>query len=135
MKQLEFVRPAAIEIDGLFITDHNRSPLQISNERIVNDFRTQFGTTRRFYKADKREFSVSWDMIPQSFEYTVDGNLGAEDMQDVFKEKFGKVDLRVYYDFGDELQVNALITEFSFELIKRWDQYRFYNGSLRMTEI
>lgn len=135
MRQLEFVRPAAIEVDGLFLTDHNRSSLEISNERIVNDFRTQFGTTRRFYKSDKRTFAVSWSMIPQSFEHTVDGNLGAEDMQDTFREKFGKVDLRIYYDFGEEIKIDALIKEYSFELIKRWDEYRFYNASLTMIEI
>jgi hypothetical protein len=135
MKQLEFVRPAAIELDGDFLTDHNRSDIAIANQRLVTDIRTQFGSLRRYYRADKKTFNISWTMIPQSFEYTVDGNLGAEDMQDFFESKKGRVRLKVYFDFGEEQDYDVVITDFSFNLQKRWDDYRFYNASLTMEEV
>lgn len=135
MKQLEFVKPAAIEIDGEFLTDHNRSEITINNQRIVTDIRTQFGELRRYYRADKKSFNVTWTMIPQNFEYTVDANLGAEDMRDLFQSKKGAVDLKIYFDFGDELDYKAVITDFSLTLIKRWDEYKFYDCSLTMEEV
>jgi hypothetical protein len=135
VRQLEFVKPAAIELDGIFLTDHNRSELNINNQRLVNDIRTQFGELRRYYKADKKSFTVNWSMIPQSFEYTVDANLGAEDMKDLFESKQGLVNLKIYFDFGDEQDYRVVITDFSFILRNRWDEYRFYDCSLAMEEI
>jgi hypothetical protein len=135
MKQLDFVLPAAIEINGIFLTDHNRAPLSIGNDRIVTDVRTQFGGLRRYYKADKKTFSASWSMIPQDAEYTVDRHLGAEDMISFFESLTGVFTLKIYYDFGEEEAYQAVITEYSSELIKRWTPYRFYNVSLEMQEV
>lgn len=135
MKQLDFILPAALEINGNFLTDHNRSELSIQNDRIVNDVRTQFGDLRRYYRADKKKFSVSWDMLPQGSEDTVDGNLGAEDMIELFNSITGAADLRVYYDFGDEKEYKVVITSFSATLKKRWNPYRFYEVSLEMEEV
>lgn len=135
MRQLDFQKPAAIEIDSEFLTDHNRSEITITNSRIVSDVRTQYGDLRRYYKADKKNIQVSWSMIPQSFEHTVDGNYGAEDMIDFFTNKTGACQLRLYYDFGEEVVYNVVITEFGFVLKKRWDPYRFYDCSLTMEEV
>lgn len=135
MKQLSFVKPAAIEIDGEYLTDHNRSSLSISNERLVNDFRTQFGAMRRYFRADKKTFSVSWTMLPHTFEQTVDRNLGAEDMIELFETKRGAVNLVISNDFGEENEYTVLITNFSSTLVKRWDDYRFYEVSLEMSEV
>lgn len=135
MKQLEFVLPSAIEINSNFLTDHNRSELSIDNDRMVNDVRTQFGELRRYYRADKKKFSVSWDMLPQGFEDTVDGNLGAEDMIELFESITGAADLVIYYDFGDEKSYKVVVTSFSATLIKRWNPYRFYQVSLEMEEV
>lgn len=135
MRQLEFIKPAAIELDGVFLTDHNRSELTINNERFVNDIRTQFGDLRRYFRADKKNFTVSWSMIPQNFEYTVDANFGAEDMKDFFESKPGVLDMKIYFDFGDEQDYKVVITDFSFTLRNRWDDYRFYDCSLTMEEV
>lgn len=135
MRQLEFVLPAAVEINQEFLTDHNRSALQISNERIVNDIRTQFGDLRRYYRADKKSFSLSWSMLPQTFEHTVDANLGAEDMIELFNSLTGAADLKVYFDFGEEQDYKVVITEFNYSLVKRWNPYRFYDISVSMQEV
>lgn len=135
MKQLDFILPAALEINGTFLTDHNRSALSVSNQRLVNDIRTQFGDLRRYYRADKKTFSVSWTMLPQDSESTVDRNLGAEDMVALFNSLTGAFDLKIYYDFGEEEEYRAVITDFSSELSKRWLPYRFYEVSVAMEEV
>lgn len=135
MKQLDFILPAAIEINGVFLTDHNRGPLSIDNQRIVNDVRTQFGDLRRYYKADKKAFSIAWSNLPQDAESTVDRNLGAEDMISLFNSLTGVFDFKIYYDFGEEQDYKAVITNYSSELLKRWLPYRFYDISVNMEEV
>lgn len=135
MKQLDLILPAAVELNGVMLTDHNRSALSISNERLVNDVRTQFGELRRYYRADKKSLSVSWSMVPQDSESTVDRHLGAEDMIKFFESLTGVADLKVYYDFGEEEDYKVVITSFSTELLKRWLPYRFYDVSLSMEQV
>jgi hypothetical protein len=135
MKQLDLILPSAVELNGIMLTDHNRSGVSISNERLVNDVRTQFGELRRYYRADKKSFGVSWSMVPQDSESTVDRHLGAEDMFDFFQSLTGVVDLKIYYDFGEEESYKVVITNFSTELLKRWLPYRFYDLSLSMEEV
>lgn len=53
------------EIDQfLILSDHNRSPMNISYERIENRQRTVNGVMRSRHIADKLKISVSWDMLP-----------------------------------------------------------------------
>jgi hypothetical protein len=135
VREVNLIHPAAIEIDGQYLTDHNRSEVSCSNSRITNDVRTQFGTLRRYYKADKKSWSVSWDMIPHTYRDTVDRKLGAEDMIDLFKLKSGAVEVVFHYDNRDEDTFTAVITDFSSSLLKRWDDYRFYSVSLTLEEV
>lgn len=46
------------------ITDHNRSPLDISVERIERSQRMAGGTMRRYVVNKKRNFSCSWELLP-----------------------------------------------------------------------
>jgi hypothetical protein len=39
------------------------------------------GTLRKFFIADKKNFSTSWEMLPSFSGLTVDGGLGAVDLQ------------------------------------------------------
>lgn len=53
------------EIDQFIVlSDHNRSPIDISYERIENRQRTVNGTMRSRHIADKLKISTSWDMLP-----------------------------------------------------------------------
>jgi hypothetical protein len=70
------------------ITEHNRSALELSPERIEKVVRTSNGTLRKNHIADKKKFQMSWEMLPSYRTLTVDGGWGAED-------------LRSFY-FGDE---------------------------------
>lgn len=48
----------------LIISDHNRSPIEISTERIEQRQRMANGTMRSYHIADKLTISMSWDMLP-----------------------------------------------------------------------
>lgn len=72
------------------VTEHNRSPLEISIERIEMSTRTSNGTLRKNHIADKRSFSVSWEMLPSYRDLTVDGGWGAEDLRQFYLSDDGK---------------------------------------------
>ena len=42
------------------------------------------GTLRKFFIADKRNFNLSWDMLPHTSALTVDGGWGAKDLRDFY---------------------------------------------------
>jgi hypothetical protein len=135
MKKMTFARPTGLAIDFEDLTDHNRSPIDIRYERIHDTIRTQFGELRKYHRADKRTFTVGWSMLPETSQHTVDGALGAREMEELFVSKTGKVDLLVSYDFGDDEVVPCIITDFGIELIKRWKPTNYYAVSIILEEI
>ena len=72
------------------VTEHNRSDLGVSIERIEKITRTSNGTLRKNYITDKRRFSVSWTMLPSYRTLTVDGAWGAEDLRTFYLSNGGK---------------------------------------------
>jgi hypothetical protein len=72
------------------VTEHNRSPIELNIERIERAVRTSNGTLRKNHIADKRSFSMSWDMLPSYRTLTVDGGWGAEDLRQFYLSNDGK---------------------------------------------
>ena len=72
------------------VTEHNRSPLEINVERIESITRTSNVTLIKNHIADKRSFSVSWEMLPSYRDLTVDGGWGAEDLRQFYLSDDGK---------------------------------------------
>jgi hypothetical protein len=77
------------------VTEHNRSDLGISIERIEQVTRTSNGTLRKNYITDKRRFSASWTMLPSYRTLTVDGAWGAEDIRSFYLSDEGKTSFRI----------------------------------------
>ena len=72
------------------VSEHNRSPLEINVERIEAITRTSNGSLRKNHIADKRSFSMSWEMLPSYRDLTVDGGWGAEDLRQFYLSDDGK---------------------------------------------
>ena len=77
------------------ITEHNRSDISISIERIEKVVRTSNGTLRKNNIADKRRFSMYWIMLPSYRSLTVDGGWGAEDLRSFYLSEDGKKEFNV----------------------------------------
>ena len=77
------------------VTEHNRSDLGVSIERIEQVTRTSNGTLRKNYITDKRNFSASWTMLPSYRSLTVDGAWGAEDLRSFYLSDEGKASFRI----------------------------------------
>lgn len=129
--------PQLMRLGSLKLSDHNRSPLSVSHEKIERKQRMYNGTMRKFVIADKKSYSVSWTMLPAFAERTVDKFAGAEDIESFFEQHNGKFFLYVVYDNNPEDQpeaVECMLNSFSKEIVKRGIT-TFYDVSLSFEEV
>jgi hypothetical protein len=76
------------------------------------------GTMRKVVIADKLQWSVSWDGIPDLDAKTVDGKMGGKSMEDFYMANPGVFTL-VVVNSGTPKTYNAVITDFSKSIQKR----------------
>jgi len=107
----------------LFLSDHNRSPIDFAPERIEKRERMINGRMRSYHIADKKGLSLSWDMLPSRayagpplhdnsgntsvYSNTADGGAGGNELLQWYKDHKGPFWVYLAYDnykaFGDDL--------------------------------
>lgn len=113
------------------VTEHNRQPIQVTTNRIEQATRMSNGTLRKFFIADKKQFSINWTTLPATTSYTTDGYWGAKNLIDFYESSAGQGTFRIKLNYAQEgsasfttYTVNC--TSFSQTLVKRgvvahWD--------------
>ena len=125
------------------LTEHNRSELGISIERIEQTQRMANGSLRKYFVADKKRFDVSWSMLPGTRGYTVDGQWGALDLIEFYNSTEGQGTFSIRLNFAksgtsqessgyEEYTVSC--TSFNATLLKR-GEVPFYNVSMSMEQV
>ncbi len=133
------------------LSEHNRQPMSIGQNRIQKVTRMSNGTLRKFFIADKREFSTSWEMLPSFSNMTVDAGYGAIDLKSYFEGAKGQgvFKLKIVYGknqttpFADREEIFTVsFTSCSFEVIKRNVKdsssdpaQEFWNVSIAMEQV
>lgn len=135
----------------LKLSEHNRQPVQLSKNRIEKQQRMNNGTLRKFFVADKENISVSWNMLPSSYTYTIDGGYGALDLKSFYDGTAAKAsgalsgrksfDVTIKYG-GTTKTMEMIFTGFSLDIVKRNVKQatgdtaqEFWNVSLTMEEV
>ena len=135
----------------LKLSEHNRQPVSLTNNRIEKTQRMSDGTMRKFFITDKKQINVSWTMLPSYYTYTVDGGYGAVDIKNFYEGTASKAsgalsgqsnfDVTISYG-GSSQTLNMIFTSCSFEIIKRNVKestgdtpQEFWNVSLSMEEV
>jgi hypothetical protein len=134
MAALVFQKARLMRWDGNAITDHNRSPLAISPQRIEKKQRMATGRMRKYIIADKREFSCSWEMLPKLTAQTVDGFWGGEAMENFWSTTPGSFTLEITDGDGEVYSYDVMFSEFSKEIVKR-GSVDFWQISVSMEEV
>jgi hypothetical protein len=119
------------------LTEHNRGPLEMSTERIEETKRMANGTLRKYYVADKKSFSVSWDFIPGAQTHLVDTAWSVNDLQSFYSSAVGKASFQLRVRKADgtyEGPYTVIFTSFSPTILKRGVD-TFYNLSIEMQEV
>lgn len=118
----------------LDLTEENRSELSVEVERIGDSGRMVNGRMRKWFVADKRTWSVSWDLVPHSSAFTVDGKMGGQDIRNFYDSTPGEFYLYVRGPNGADEQVLVTFASFSSGVNKR-GLYEFWTISLSVEEV
>ena len=125
------------------VTEHNRSALELSTERIEKVVRTSNGTLRKNHIADKKKFQLSWEMLPSYRTLTVDGGWGAEDLRSFYFGDEGKQSFNIRINLAktgtDQSSsgfesYTVIISSCNFTVVKRGLQPH-WNVSLSLDEV
>lgn len=71
------------------LTDHNRSPIDISQELIETQARMANGRMKKYVVAQKNNISVSWSYVPSKTSETVDLNHSAAWLESFYRSNVG----------------------------------------------
>ena len=82
------------------LSEHNRSEISMSVERIEQTQRMANGDLRKFFVADKKQFSFSWTMLPGSRIYTVDNQWGSLDLIKFYESTEGQSTFAIRFNFA-----------------------------------
>lgn len=138
-----YANPADTTKDWIKLTEHNRSEISITPERIEQTQRMGNGSLRKYFVADKKQFNVSWRMLPGTRGYTVDGQWGALDLIEFYNSSEGQSTFDIRLNFAkngmnQELsgyeQYTVSCTSFTATLLKR-GEVPFYDISLSLEEV
>jgi hypothetical protein len=124
------------------ISDHGRSELSVSVERIENKQRMANGRMRKYVVAKKRTWSCSWENLPsvdsdflaggksgswiENFHNTVDGSF-------LMRLRAGS-EIDANYTGIQGTIVEVFISDFSKDVIKRGKEYDRWNLSISLEE-
>lgn len=100
------------------------------------------GSLRKFWIADKRAFSLSWDMLPHSTDLTVDGQWGAEDIQNFYYSSEGRGAFNIKINLATDGTnqestgeiVKVMFQSASFSVLKRGLE-PFWSVSITLDEV
>jgi len=125
------------------VSEHNRSQFDISSERIEKQQRMANGTLRKFFIADKKTFTLSWDMLPSYRTFTVDRAWGAEDLRAFYNSAEGQsafnIRVNLAKDGTNQESANyesytVVFADCNFSVLKRGAQ-PFWNVSITMVQV
>lgn len=142
---------------GQKVSDHGRSPLSETTERIGTDRRMADGTLRRQFIGIKRKWNVSWENLPSTNNApggmrTADGGMAGEDIEQFYFNNPGKFRLilrrgsainktapnpaesALPYEDDDFYIVNVMFTDFGKE-VRRRGAADLWSVSVSMEEV
>jgi len=125
------------------LTEHNRSEIAMGVQRIEKTQRMSNGNLRKFFIADKKTFSFSWNMLPGTRIYTVDNQWGALDIIKFYESLEGQSTFDIRFNFAKDgtnqesagyESYTVSCTSFDATLIKR-GEVPFYNVSMSVEQV
>lgn len=115
-------------------SDHSRSELSVSTERIGHSERMANGRLRKYHIADKRTWSTSWDMLPAPSNMTADGKAGGKEIEKFFMDIKGEFTMRIINkDSNLNEEVRVVFKDFSKSIVKR-GAYDMWNLNVSLEE-
>lgn len=116
-------------------SEHNRTAMGAGNERIKHSNRMKNGRLRQYYVADKRTWTISWDMLPAPDSETVDGKAGAASIEKFHNETAGEFTMTIQHaDSSLDETVLVVFSDFDKTHVRR-GKYDFWDISVGIEEV
>ena len=127
----------------IILSDHNRSEINFTPQRIEQRQRTINGRMRSYHIADKMTISVAWNMLPsRSYfqiadfnestgkspyqnnlqEFTADGGAGGVQILDWYNNHTGPFWMYLAYDKYSNFKTNGEITDSSYGHLQQYNE-------------
>ena len=134
----------------LYLTDDNRSPLQVNTERIEYRKRMINGKMRSYHVSDKKSFSTSWTDVPSrkvngSSNITSDGFNAGIDIKNWYENHTGDFWVLFVYDSDNTTSglnvkdsaelYNVFFESFDYSVSKRGNLHDFWDINLSLVEV
>lgn len=117
------------------LSDHNRSELSITPERLENKKRMADGTLRTYVVATKRNFKTSWEWLPRDNNQTVDGFLGGKEIVQWYFDKLGSFEIVLTNGKNETETVLVMFDSFDWKITKRSKYTDFYDIDMSLSEV
>jgi hypothetical protein len=117
------------------LSDHNRSAINVTMDRIENRKRMADGTMRTFVVATKRQWKASWEDLPRDNNQTADGFWGAISLIDFYQSTLGSFELVITDGTNATETAVVMFDSFDFKLSKRSLYTDFYDIDLSVVEV
>lgn len=117
------------------LSDHNRSEINTSYDRIENRKRMADGTMRTFVVAQKRNWKVSWEDLPKNDIQTADGFMGAINLKAWYDNHLGSFQLVLTNGDNTIETVWVMFDSFSCKLTKRSAYTDLYDIDMSLAEV
>lgn len=127
-------KPAGLSLDGNSLSDHSRSPIDISLVPIEYSQRMWDGTKRKRYIATKATIRTTWDLLPSTDIDTVDQHWGHDSLRNFYDNNKGAIEATVNFADGSSRVYSVMFTDFSSQLLKR-GRYDLYTVSIVLEEV
>lgn len=130
------------------VSEHNRSEFNEKSLRIEQNKRMSNGSLRRYFIADKKQWDVSWSMLPSYRNETADGGWAAEDLKVFYESEAGQNPFSIkintshnpanledssFWEAGKNTY-EVVFTSCSFTVVKRGLQ-PYWNVSMSMEQV
>jgi hypothetical protein len=111
--------PAAIWIDNNALTDQGRAPVAVGRDErsVINELAT--GKRKRYVKAIKHTFSMSWEWLPDDEFDTIDGGWARKKMREFIGDSPYTHTLRFYDRNAGWKEYTVFVNSYSEELVRR----------------
>lgn len=139
----EFDTITGSTINGkLTLSDHSRSPLSVNYEIIENSQRMANGTMRKYVIAKKRNLTCQWSMLPTITSMVADGNANAYKFKSFYDINcHEQLTMSLYSHKNNAADTsyvetfNVFWTNFSYDIVKRYRDFDYWNVTTDFTEI
>lgn len=141
----EFDSTANIGTGGvLTLSDHSRSPLSVKYDMIEKSQRMADGTLRKYIISKKKVYTCEWTMLPTIRSQVADGKADARDLKDFYELNCYKpIDMTMYFsrnfaernDVGYTQSVGVFWSSFTFNVVKRYKNFDYWDITAEFTEI